>query len=116
MWDPLVNDFRKSLHGFRCMLAIKYLQYIQANFPSTSLGLLYLNELIQVLRIRKHAKVEIRSLLLYPDVDCAEETDLRHPAVVTCICGKCPSQWQKEEVDQPTNVEETEVVSIIPLS
>ncbi|BAA33157.1 1R2a [Mungbean yellow mosaic virus] len=61
MWDPLVNDFPKSLHGFRCMLAIKYLQYIQANYPSNSLGYVYLTELIQVLRIRKHAKAELRS-------------------------------------------------------
>nr|QHD57723.1 precoat protein [Mungbean yellow mosaic virus]QHD57729.1 precoat protein [Mungbean yellow mosaic virus]UVJ68679.1 pre-coat protein [Mungbean yellow mosaic virus]UYO78265.1 AV2 [Mungbean yellow mosaic virus]WJJ67068.1 pre-coat protein [Mungbean yellow mosaic virus] len=116
MWDPLVNDFPKSLHGFRCMLAIKYLQYIQENYPSNSLGYVYLTELIQVLRIRKHAKAELRYRLLYPDVECAEEADLRHPAFLTCHCGKCPCQREKEEVDQPTHVEETEVLSVIPLS
>nr|UDD75320.1 pre-coat protein [Mungbean yellow mosaic virus]UTQ10594.1 precoat protein [Mungbean yellow mosaic India virus] len=113
MWDPLVNDFPKSLHGFRCMLAIKYLQYIQENYPSNSLGYLYLTELIQVLRIRKHAKAELRYRLLYPDVECAEETDLRHPAHAPCLCGRCPYQHEKKTMDQPSHVEETPVLPTV---
>nr|AGS77228.1 AV2 [Mungbean yellow mosaic virus] len=116
MWDPLVNDFPN-----RCMVSvvcfpIKVFSNTFGYYPSNSLGLEYLTELIQVLRIRKHAKAELRYRLLYPDIECAEEADLRHPAFLTCHCGKCPCQREKEEVDQPTHVEETEVLSVIPLS
>nr|QQL11598.1 pre-coat protein [Mungbean yellow mosaic India virus] len=113
MWDPLLNDFPESLHGFRCMLAIKYLQQVQENYPSNSLGFLYLTGLIQVLRIRNHAKAELRYRLLYPDVERTEEIKLRYPARAACVCGRCPCQRQKEELDQPPHVEETSVLPTV---
>nr|CAJ45034.1 precoat protein [Tomato yellow leaf curl virus] len=36
MWDPLLNEFPESVHGFRCMLAIKYLQSVEETYePNT---------------------------------------------------------------------------------
>nr|WAJ60006.1 precoat protein [Horsegram yellow mosaic virus] len=116
MWDPLLNDFPKTVHGFRCMLAIKYLQQLQENYSTNSVGFLYITELIQVLRIRKHAKAELRYRLLYPGIQCSSETDLRHPPGATCFCGKCSCQREKTSVDQPSHVEETEILSVVSLS
>nr|QHD57780.1 precoat protein [Mungbean yellow mosaic India virus] len=116
MWDPLLNDFPKSVHGFRCMLAIKYLQEVQEKYPSNSLGFVYLTGLIQVLRIRNHAKADLRYCLLYPDIECTEEIELRYPAPASCFCGKCSCQREKTSVDQPSHVEETEILSVVSLS
>ncbi|AAL00891.1 pre-coat protein AV2 [Mungbean yellow mosaic India virus-[Soybean]] len=113
MWDPLLNDFPKSVHGFRCMLAIKYLQQIQENYPSNSLGYSYLTGLIKVLRIRNHAKADLRYCLLYPDIECTEEIELRYPAHAPCLCGRCPYQHEKEALDKPPHVEETSVLSAV---
>nr|QHD57840.1 precoat protein [Horsegram yellow mosaic virus]QPK40951.1 precoat protein [Horsegram yellow mosaic virus] len=113
MWDPLLNDFPKTVHGFRCMLAIKYLQQVQENYPTNSVGFLYITELIQVLRIRKHAKAELRYRLLYPGIQCSSETDLRHPPGATCFCGRCPYHNEKKALDQPPHVEETSVLPTV---
>nr|BAU36992.1 movement protein [Mungbean yellow mosaic India virus] len=113
MWDPLLNDFPNSLHGFRCMLAIKYLQQVQENYPSNSRGFMYLTGLIQILRIRNHAKAGLRYSLLYPDIECTEEIELRNPAPAPCICGRCPYQPEKKALDQPTHVEETSVLPTV---
>ncbi|AAP23240.1 pre-coat protein [Mungbean yellow mosaic India virus - [Akola]] len=113
MWDPLLNDFPKSVHGFRCMLAIKYLQQVQESYPSNSLGFSYLTGLIQVLRIRNHAKADLRYCLLYPDIECTEEIELRYPAYAPCLCGRCPYQHEKEALDQPSHVEETSVLPTV---
>nr|WHU53747.1 pre-coat protein [Mungbean yellow mosaic India virus] len=113
MWDPLLNDFPKSVHGFRCMLAIKYLQQVQENYPSNSVGYSYLTGLIQVLRIRNHAKADLRYCLLYPDIECTEEIELRYPAHAPCLCGRCPYQHEKKTLDQPPHVEETSVLPTV---
>nr|ADB96022.1 AV2 [Horsegram yellow mosaic virus] len=116
MWDPLLNDFPKTVHGFRCMLAIKYLEHVQENYSTNSVGFVYLTELIQLLRIRKHAKAELRYRLLYPGIQCSSETDLRHPPGAIGACGKCSCKCEKETVDQPPHVEETEILSVVSLS
>nr|WNB50943.1 pre-coat protein [Mungbean yellow mosaic India virus] len=113
MWDPLLNDFPKSVHGFRCMLAIKYLQQVQENYPSNSLGFLYLTGLIQVLRIRNHAKADLLYGLLYPDLESTEEIEHRYPAPAACFCGRCPYQHEKKTLDQPSHVEETSVLPTV---
>nr|ABD60094.1 pre-coat protein [Mungbean yellow mosaic virus] len=113
MWDPLLNDFPESLHGFRCMLAIKYLQQVQENYPSNSLGFLYLTGLIQVLRIRNHAQADLRYGLLYPDIECTEKIKLRYPARAACVSGRCPYQHEEKTLDQPPHVEETSVLPTV---
>nr|AOF45945.1 movement protein [Mungbean yellow mosaic India virus] len=113
MWDPLLNDFPEPLHGFRSMLAIKYLQQVQENYPSNSLGFLYLTGLIQVLRIRNHAQADLRYSLLYPDIDTHGGDKLRYPARAACVCGRCPLQHEEETLDQPPHVEETSVLPTV---
>nr|WNB50950.1 pre-coat protein [Mungbean yellow mosaic India virus] len=110
MWVPLLNDFPFSVHGFRCLLAIKYLQRFQEIFPSYSLGFLYLTGLIQELRFRNHAKGDLQSGLLYPDFKCTEEMEFQYPAPVACFCGRCAYQHEKKTLDQPSHVEDTSVL------
>ena len=52
MWDPLLNEFPESVHGFRCMLAIKYLQSVEETYEPNTLGHDLIRDLISVVRAR----------------------------------------------------------------
>nr|BDQ69142.1 movement protein [East African cassava mosaic Cameroon virus] len=46
MWNPLVNDFPETVHGFRSMLAVKYLLHLEQEYESRYCrGLKYIRDL-----------------------------------------------------------------------
>nr|QIH55902.1 V2 protein [Malvastrum yellow vein Baoshan virus] len=54
MWDPLVNEFPETVHGFRCMLSIKYLQLLSEGYSPDTVGYDLIRELISILRSRNY--------------------------------------------------------------
>nr|WLD47581.1 pre-coat protein [Rhynchosia yellow mosaic virus] len=113
MWDPLLNDFPLSLHGLRCMLAIKYLHAVQEGYPPHSLGYLFLQELVRIVRCRDHAKAELRYGILKSDVISAEKTDFRQPPVPSCSCFTCPHHGQKKGMGQSPDESEAPLLSVV---
>ncbi|CBA34956.1 AV2 protein [Velvet bean severe mosaic virus] len=116
MWDPLLNDFPKSRHGFRCMIAIKFLQACQEDYPKNSLGFEYLRKLIQNLRSKDHAKAELRYRLLNSAISSTSKVELRHPNGTTCTCIQCPKHGTEKEVDESSDVEEATFLPIVSVS
>ncbi|WAB58486.1 AV2 protein [Cajanus scarabaeoides yellow mosaic virus] len=111
----MVNDFPESVHGLRCRLANKYLQAVQQDYPPESRGYLLLRKFLQVLRLRDHAKAELRYSLLKSDVIRASKIELRQPMGPPCSCFTCPHHVKEKAMDQSSNVPQTEDVPIIPL-
>ncbi|AGR84124.1 AV2 [East African cassava mosaic Malawi virus] len=60
MWDPLLNEFPESVHGFRCMLAIKYLQALEETYEPNTLGHDLVRDLICVIRARDYVEATRR--------------------------------------------------------
>ncbi|CAQ63435.1 coat protein [Okra leaf curl virus] len=60
MWDPLVNEFPESVHGFRCMLAIKYLQALEDTYEPNTLGSDLIRDLISVIRAKNYVEATRR--------------------------------------------------------
>ncbi|AAQ16290.1 pre-coat protein [Dolichos yellow mosaic virus] len=78
MWDPLVNDFPDTLHGLRCMLAVKFVQELLETYPRDSNGHILLEELIQVLRCKRYAKAQFRYGVFYSKTQRTSKAQLRH--------------------------------------
>ncbi|ADU02156.1 precoat protein [Rhynchosia yellow mosaic India virus] len=113
MWDPLLNDFPKSRHGFRCMIAIKFLQACQEQYPNNSLGFEFLRKLISNLRSKDHAKAELRYRLLITAISSSSKIELRQPNGTTCTCIQCPRHNKEKALDESSDVEETTFLSIV---
>ncbi|ANW06472.1 movement protein [Velvet bean golden mosaic virus] len=116
LWDPLLNDFPKSRHGFLCMIGTKYLQVCQQQYPNNSLGFEYLRKLIQILRQKNHAKAELRYRLLNTTISNTSKIELRHPNGITCTCIQCPRHNKEKEVDLSSDVEEATFLPIVSVS
>ncbi|QKQ15089.1 AV2 [Calystegia hederacea geminiviridae] len=90
LWDPLTHPFPQTLHGFRCMLSLKYMSLIRDKYEPGTLG----HELAVLLIRSLRSKNYVRSNSSYEEV-CAllEETsggsspklhDRYRP-----VCGEC---------------------------
>nr|AFS32145.1 pre-coat protein [Dolichos yellow mosaic virus]QPN02344.1 movement protein [Dolichos yellow mosaic virus] len=77
MWDPLVNDFPDTLHGLRCMLAVKFVQELLETYPRDSNGRILLEELIQVLRCKSYAKAQFRYGVFFSKAHNTSKGNLR---------------------------------------
>ncbi|ALQ10817.1 AV2 [West African Asystasia virus 1] len=106
MWDPLLNSFPPTIHGFRCMLALKYLLLLENNYEDNSVGQVYIRELISVLRAGDYVKASSRYCDLYPRIQGTSPPELRQPS---CQCTKCP-RHQKESMGEQAHVSETSSV------
>ncbi|ADG36409.1 pre-coat protein [Soybean mild mottle virus] len=108
MWDPLQNPFPHTVHGLRCMLAIKYVQLVIDTYPQDSIGEDLLRQIIQILRCRNHDQAEFRYSILFADVERTEKTQLRNPYGTTCTCRFCPKHVQAKSLEEPTHVQEAQ--------
>nr|QIH56038.1 V2 protein [Malvastrum yellow vein Yunnan virus] len=58
MWDPLLNEFPETVHGFRCMLSIKYLQLLSEGYSPDTVGFDLIRELISILRSSNYVEAD----------------------------------------------------------
>ncbi|AAD01547.1 precoat protein [Hollyhock leaf crumple virus-[Cairo]] len=110
MWDPLVNDFPATVHGFRCMLAIKYIQAVRSEYDPGSLGFDLLSDLIGVLRAGNYVEATGRYHNFHSRLEGTTSSELRQPNAVRCSCPHCPRHKQTPSVVQQTQLQEAQNV------
>nr|AIY31180.1 AV2 protein [Tomato yellow leaf curl virus] len=94
MWDPLLNEFPESVQGFRCMLAIKYLQSVEETYEPKTLGHDLNRDLLSVVRARDYVEATRRYNHLHARLDRSPKAELRQPIQQPCCCPHCPRHKQ----------------------
>nr|AND95306.1 AV2 protein [Tomato yellow leaf curl China virus] len=105
MWDPLLNEFPETVHGFRCMLAIKYLQLVENTYSPDTLGYDLIRDLILVIRARDYDEASRRYSHFHSRLEGASPAELRQPIHGSCCCPHCP-RHQKTNMGQQAHVSE----------
>nr|ANO40197.1 movement protein [Tomato yellow leaf curl virus] len=94
MWDPLLNEFPESVHGFRCMVAIKYLQSVQETYEPNTLGHDLIRDLISVVRARAYVQATRRYNYFHARLGGSPKAELRQPIQQPGCCPHCPRHKQ----------------------
>ncbi|ACO83247.1 V2 [Tomato leaf curl Sulawesi virus] len=111
MWDPLIHPFPDTLHGFRCMLAIKYLQSFECKYSPDTVGREFIRDLICILRCKNYAEAFHRYSVVTANVYNTPEAKLRESVQSPCSCPHCPRHViQKTCLDRSSNVSETQIL------
>nr|UFP62810.1 AV2 [African cassava mosaic virus] len=105
MWDPLVNEFPDSVHGLRCMLAIKYLQALENTYEPNTLGHDLVRDLISVIRARNYVEATRRYHHFNARLQGSSKAELRQPIQEPCYCPHCPRHKSKTGLDEQTHVQ-----------
>nr|AHN60607.1 AV2 [Okra enation leaf curl virus] len=111
MWDPLLNEFPETVHGFRCMLAIKYLQQLSEEYSPDTVGYDLIRDLISILRCRNYVEATSRYHHFHSRLESASPSGLRQPRVILCTCPHCPRHKQASGLEQQAHVQKTEDLS-----
>nr|ALK03577.1 precoat protein [Whitefly-associated begomovirus 7]ALK03583.1 precoat protein [Whitefly-associated begomovirus 7]ALK03595.1 precoat protein [Whitefly-associated begomovirus 7] len=104
MWDPLLNEFPDSVHGLRCMLAIKYLQAVEETYEPNTLGHDLIRDLISVIRARDYVEASRRYNHFHSRLEGSSKAELRQPIFQPCCCPHCPRHKQASIVDLQAHV------------
>ncbi|API65467.1 pre-coat protein [Vernonia crinkle virus] len=101
MFDPLLNPFPRSYHGFRIMLAVKYLQICQEKYSNGTKGHTYLQELIRILRRSdfNEASDQYTDFITVFGEQSPTEAELRQPSFCEAhfsLCPKCSGPMAKQ--------------------
>nr|CCQ77523.1 AV2 protein [Papaya leaf curl China virus] len=104
MWDPLLNEFPDTVHGFRCMLAIKYLQLVENTYSPDTLGHDLIRDLILVIRARDYVEATRRYSHFHSRIQGASPAEFRQPVCQPCCCPHCPRHKQKEVMRESPHV------------
>nr|AGR84134.1 AV2 protein [Pouzolzia golden mosaic virus] len=99
MWDPLVNEFPETVHGLRCMLAIKYLLLVENTYAPDTLGYDLIRDLILVIRARNYDEASRRYFNFNSRLESTSSSELRHSRSQPCFCPHCPRHKSKESMD-----------------
>nr|QEL50491.1 movement protein [Tomato leaf curl Mali virus]QEL50497.1 movement protein [Tomato leaf curl Mali virus]QEL50515.1 movement protein [Tomato leaf curl Mali virus]QEL50521.1 movement protein [Tomato leaf curl Mali virus]QEL50527.1 movement protein [Tomato leaf curl Mali virus] len=116
MWDPLLNEFPESVHGFRCMLAIKYLQAIEETYEPNTLGYDLIRDLISVVRASNYVEATRRYSHFHSRLEGSSKTELRQPILQPCCCPHCPRHKQASTMDVPAHVPKAQVLQNVQKS
>ncbi|AYH63710.1 AV2 protein [Sri Lankan cassava mosaic virus] len=109
MWDPLVNEFPESVHGFRCMLAVKYLQLVEGTYSPDTLGYDLIRDLISVIRAKNYVEATSRYNHFNSRLEGSSSSELRQPIQQSCCCPHCP-RHKKTSLDKQAHESEAQVV------
>nr|UMM62432.1 AV2 protein [Squash leaf curl China virus] len=90
MWDPLMHEFPESVHGLRCMLAVKYLQELEKTYSPDTVGYDLVRDLILVLRAKNYVEATSRYYHFNSRVEGTPTSQLRQPICFPCSCPHCP--------------------------
>ncbi|ACN43233.1 V1 [Tomato leaf curl Nigeria virus] len=110
MWDPLLNEFPDSVHGFRCMLGIKYLQLLEEEYEPNTLGHDLIRDLISVIRAKNYVEATRRYNNFHARLEGASSSELRQPLHQPCCCPHCPRHKQASFVDLSAHVSKAQNV------
>nr|QIH45302.1 V2 protein [Ageratum yellow vein China virus] len=110
MWDPLLNEFPETVHGLRCMLAVKYCQLIEQTYSPDTVGYDLIRDLISVIRARNYVEATRRYSHFHSRLEGTTPSELRHPRDEPCCCPHCPRHQQKKDMDQQAHVSEAQNV------
>nr|AHA82241.1 AV2 [Tomato leaf curl New Delhi virus] len=86
MWDPLLHEFPKSVHGVRCMLPVKYLQEIEKNYSPDTVGYDLVRDLILFSRAKNYGEATSRYHLFNAGIESTRTSQLRQPLWSSCSC------------------------------
>nr|ANI24965.1 AV2 [Tomato leaf curl Karnataka virus]WNV48301.1 precoat protein [Tomato leaf curl Karnataka virus]WNV48307.1 precoat protein [Tomato leaf curl Karnataka virus]WNV48313.1 precoat protein [Tomato leaf curl Karnataka virus]WNV48319.1 precoat protein [Tomato leaf curl Karnataka virus] len=100
MWDPLLNEFPETVHGFRCMLAVKYLQLVEKTYSPDTLGYDLIRDLISVIRARNYVEATSRYNHFHTRFEGTSPSQLRQPICEPCCCPHCPRHQSKSMGEQ----------------
>nr|AIY31168.1 AV2 protein [Tomato yellow leaf curl virus] len=110
MWDPLLNEFPESVHGFRCMLAINYLQSVEETYEPKTLGHDLIRDLISVVRARDYVEATRRYKHFHARLEGSPKAELRQPIQHPCCCPHCPRHKQATIMDVQAHVPEAQKI------
>nr|AIY31222.1 AV2 protein [Tomato yellow leaf curl virus] len=108
MWDPLLNEFPESVHGFRCMLAIKYLHTVEETYVPNRLGHVLIRDLISVVRARDYVEATRRYNHFHARLEASPKPELGQPIQQPCCCPHCPGHKQATNMDVQGHVPEAQ--------
>nr|UYW62006.1 precoat protein [East African cassava mosaic virus] len=106
MWDPLVNDFPETVHGFRSMLAVKYPLHLEQECDRGTVGAEHKRNPIGALRCKNYVEATRRYHQFNSRLQGSEKAELRQPIHEPCYCPHCP-RHQKQNVEEQAHVSET---------
>nr|AIY31191.1 AV2 protein [Tomato yellow leaf curl virus] len=110
MWDPLLNEFPESLHGFRCKLAIKYSQSVQETYQRNTLGHDLFRDLICVVRARDYVEATRRYNHFHARPEGSAKAEVRQPIQQPCCCPHSPRHKQATNMDVQALVPEAQSI------
>nr|AGH27785.1 AV2 protein [Tomato yellow leaf curl virus] len=108
MWDPLLNEFPESVHGFRCMLASKYLQSVEETYAPNTLGHDLIRDLISVVRARDYVEATRRYNQFHARLEGSPKAELRQPIQLRGSSPHCPRHKQATIMDEQAHVPEAQ--------
>nr|QIH13310.1 V2 protein [Tomato yellow leaf curl virus]QIH13611.1 V2 protein [Tomato yellow leaf curl virus]QIH13618.1 V2 protein [Tomato yellow leaf curl virus] len=108
MWDPLLNEFPETVHGFRCMLGIKYLQLVENTYSPDTLGYDLIRDLISVIRAKDYVEATRRYSHFHSRIQGASPAEFRQPIQQPCCCPHCPRHKQATIMDVQAHVPEAQ--------
>uniref|UniRef100_B0JYH0 Protein V2 n=1 Tax=Indian cassava mosaic virus-[Lucknow] TaxID=500467 RepID=B0JYH0_ICMV len=109
MWDPLLNEFPESVHGFRCMLALKYLQLVESTYSPDTLGYDLIRDLILVIRARSYVEATSRYHHFNSRLESTSPSGVGQPVQQTPPRPHCP-RHKKTSLDKQAHESEAQVV------
>uniref|UniRef100_Q68V39 Protein V2 n=1 Tax=Sida yellow mosaic China virus - [Hainan 8] TaxID=290090 RepID=Q68V39_9GEMI len=110
MWDPLLNEFPETVHGLRCMLAVKYCQLLEQTYAPDTVGYNLLRDLISVIRSRDYVEATRRYSHFNSRIQGTPTAELRQPRHDSCCCPHCPRHKSKAFVDLQAHESQTQNV------
>nr|QIH45323.1 V2 protein [Ageratum yellow vein China virus] len=110
MWDPLLNEFPETVHGLRCMLAVKYCQLIEQTYSPDTVGYDLIRDLISVIRARNYVEATRRYSHFHSRLEGTSPSEFRHPRDEPCCCPHCSRHQQKKDMDQQAHVSEAQTL------
>nr|AGH27821.1 AV2 protein [Tomato yellow leaf curl virus] len=108
MWDPLLNEFPESVHGFRCMLAIIHLQSVEETYEPNTLGHDLIMDLISVVRARDYVEATRRYNHFHARLEGSPKAELPQPIQQPCCCPHSPRHKQATIIDVQAHVPEAQ--------
>nr|AFB83449.1 pre coat protein [Cotton leaf curl Burewala virus] len=100
MWDPLLNEFPDTVHGFRCMLAVKYLQLVEKTYSPDTLGYDLIRGLILVKGARNYVEATSRYNHFHARFEGTPSSQLRQPLCEPCCFPHFPRHQSKSMGEQ----------------
>ncbi|ATO88008.1 AV2 [Coccinia mosaic Virudhunagar virus] len=90
MWDPLLHAFPDTVHGLRCMLAVKYLQEVEKTYSPDTVGYELVRDLILVVRAKNYVEATSRYHHFNARLEGTPTSEFRQALCCPCSCPHCP--------------------------